>query len=65
MIALDNLDEVIALIRASRSPKEAKAALMERFALTDVQAQAILDMRQKALQRLDRDKLQNEYRELE
>ena len=61
IIALDNLDEVIALIRASRSPKEAKAALMERFALSDVQAQAILDMRLQRLTNLEIEALRKEY----
>ena len=61
MIALDNLDEVIALIRASRSPKEAKAGLMERFALSEVQAQAILDMRLQRLTNLEVAALRKEY----
>ena len=61
MIALDNLDEVIALIRASKSPKEAKAGLMERFALSDVQAQAILDMRLQRLTNLEIEALRKEY----
>ena len=61
MIALDNLDEVIALIRASKSPKEAKAALMERFALSDIQAQAILDMRLQRLTNLEIEALRKEY----
>ncbi len=64
MIALDNLDEVIALIRASKSPKEAKAALMERFSLSDVQAQAILDMRLQRLTNLEILSLRKEYAEL-
>jgi len=61
MIALDNLDEVIALIRASKSPKEAKIGLMERFALSDVQAQAILDMRLQRLTNLEIEALRKEY----
>ena len=61
MIALDNLDEVIALIRASKSPKEAKAGLMERFSLSEVQAQAILDMRLQRLTNLEIEALRKEY----
>ena len=61
MIALDNLDEVIALIRASKSPKEAKAGLMERFALSEIQAQAILDMRLQRLTNLEIVALRKEY----
>ncbi len=61
MIALDNLDEVIALIRASKSPKEAKLGLMERFALSEVQAQAILDMRLQRLTNLEIEALRKEY----
>ena len=63
LIAQDNIDEVIHIIRTSYD--NAKENLMERFGLDDVQAQAILDMRLKALQGLDREKLQNEYDELE
>ena len=63
LIAQDNIDEVIKIIRTSYD--NAKENLMERFGLDDVQAQAILDMRLKALQGLDREKLENEYRELE
>ena len=63
LIAQDNIDEVIRIIRSSYD--NAKENLMERFALDEVQAQAILDMRLKALQGLDRDKLQTEYNELE
>ena len=63
LIAQDNIDEVIRIIRTSYD--NAKENLMQRFALDDVQAQAILDMRLKALQGLDREKLQNEYNELE
>jgi len=63
-IALDNLDEVIALIKASASPAEAKAGLMERFGLSDLQAQAILDMRLHRLTGLERDKIMEELREI-
>ena len=63
LIAQDNIDEVIRIIRSSYD--NAKENLMSRFGLDDVQAQAILDMRLKALQGLDREKLQTEYRELE
>ena len=63
LIAQDNIDEVIRIIRTSYD--DAKENLMQRFGLDDVQAQAILDMRLKALQGLDREKLQNEYHELE
>ena len=63
LIAQDNIDEVIRIIRSSYD--NAKQNLMEHFGLSDVQAQAILDMRLKALQGLDREKLENEYRELE
>ena len=61
MIALDNLDEVIALIRASKSPKEARLGLMERFALSEIQAQAILDMRLQRLTNLEVEALRREY----
>ena len=64
MIALDNLDEVIALIRASKSPKDARVALMERFALTEVQAQAILDMRLQRLTNLEVEALRKEYADI-
>ena len=63
LVAQDNIDEVIHIIRSRYD--DAKEALMTRFSLDDVQAQAILDMRLKALQGLDREKLQNEYEELE
>ena len=63
LIAEDNIDEVIHIIRSSYD--NAKENLMSRFGLDDVQAQAILDMRLKALQGLDREKLQTEYKELE
>ena len=62
LIAQDNIDEVIRIIRSAYD--DAKQRLMERFSLSDVQAQAILDMRLKALQGLDREKLQSEYDEL-
>ena len=64
MIALDNLDEVIALIRASKSPKEARIGLMERFALTEIQAQAILDMRLQRLTNLEVEALRKEYADI-
>ena len=63
LIAQDNIDEVIKIIRSSYD--NAKENLMNRFGLDDIQAQAILDMRLKALQGLDREKLENEYKELE
>jgi len=62
--ALDHLDEVIATIRASATPADAREALMEGFALSEVQAQAILDMRLQRLTGLERDKVVEEYREL-
>ena len=64
LIALDAIDEVIHIIRNSRSTQAAKEGLMERFGLDDVQAQAIVDMRLKALTGLEREKLENEYKEL-
>ncbi len=64
MIAVDNLDEVIALIRASKSPKEAKASLMDRFALSDVQAQAILDLRLQRLTNMELHLIKKEYDEV-
>ncbi|MDO4522456.1 MAG: DNA gyrase subunit A [Eubacteriales bacterium] len=64
LIALDNIDEVIRIIRGSRSTVEAKKSLMERFTLTDVQAQAIVDMRLRALTGLEREKIEAEYAEL-
>lgn len=63
-IALDHIDEVIALIRAAADGKEAKIQLVERFALTEIQAQAILDMRLQRLTGLEREKIENEYAEL-
>ncbi|MBQ7972422.1 MAG: DNA gyrase subunit A [Lachnospiraceae bacterium] len=64
LIALDNIDEVIAIIRGSKDTQEAKNSLMERFALTEIQAQAIVDMRLRALTGLEREKIENEHREL-
>ena len=64
LTALDNIDEVINIIRSSKNTQEAKDRLMERFSLTDVQAQAIVDMRLRALTGLEREKLENEYAEL-
>lgn len=64
LIALDHIDEVIKIIRASKTAQIAKEGLMERFALTDAQAQAIVDMRLRALTGLEREKLENEYKEL-
>jgi DNA gyrase subunit A len=63
-IALDNLDAVIALIRRSQSPDEARAGLMRQFTLTDIQANAILDMRLQRLTQLERAKLVEEYQEV-
>ena len=62
--ALDNIDEVIRIIRGSRSVQIARQELMDRFELTDVQAQAIVDMRLRALTGLEREKLETEYAEL-
>ncbi len=64
MIALDHIDEVIQIIRSSRTTAEAKTRLMERFALSDAQAQAIVDMRLRALTGLEREKLEAEYADL-
>jgi DNA gyrase subunit A len=61
LIALDNLDEVIALIRNSRDPEVARNGLIERFALSEIQARAILDMRLQRLTGLEREKIQKEY----
>ncbi len=63
-IALDNLDEVISTIRASKNPPEAKAALMEKFSLSELQSQAILDMRLQRLTGLERDKILQELEEI-
>ena len=65
LIALDNIDEVIRIIRNSQNVQIAKAELMERFGLSDVQSQAIVDMRLRALTGLEREKLENEFKELE
>ena len=65
LIALDNIDEVIQIIRSSADVATAKATLMERFGLSDAQAQAIVDMRLRALTGLERDKIQQEYNELQ
>ncbi len=64
LIALDNIDEVIAIIRAAASPEEARTKLMERFSLSEIQAKAILDMRLQRLTGLEREKLKEEYAEL-
>ncbi len=64
LIALDNIDEVIKIIRGSRTIAEAKASLMERFALSEIQASSIVDMRLRALTGLAREDLENEYKEL-
>ncbi len=65
LIALDNIDEVIKLIRASQTPAEAKAGLMDRFGLSDKQSQAILDMRLHRLTGLERGKIQAEFDEIQ
>ncbi|MBU0486333.1 MAG: DNA gyrase subunit A [Bacteroidetes bacterium] len=64
LIALDSIDEVIAIIRASKTVEEARNGLIERFQLSDIQARAIVDMRLRALTGLERDKLKDEYDEL-
>lgn len=64
LIAQDNIDEVIKIIRSSQTPQISKERLMERFGLSDVQAQAIIDMRLRALTGLERDKLEAEHQEL-
>lgn len=64
LIALDNLDEVIKLIRNSKNPEEARIGLIENFELTEIQARAILDMRLHRLTGLERDKIKEEYEEL-
>ena len=64
LIALDHIDEVISIIRGSRTTQIAKESLMARFSLSDAQAQAIVDMRLRALTGLEREKLENEYAEL-
>ena len=64
LIALDHIDEVIQIIRSSQTTQNAKERLIERFELSDVQAQAIVDMRLRALTGLEREKLENEHKEL-
>ena len=64
LLALDNIDEVIRIIRGSSNIAAAKASLIERFVFTDVQAQAIVDMRLRALTGLEREKLEQEHAEL-
>jgi DNA gyrase subunit A len=64
LIALDHLDEVIALIRNSKDPEVAKTGLMERFGLSEIQSKAILEMRLQRLTGLEREKIQNEYKEV-
>ena len=64
LIALDNIDEVISIIRGSKNAGEAKEKLSERFGLSDVQSQAIVDMRLRALTGLEREKLESEYADL-
>ena len=64
LIALDNIDEVIQIIRSSQNTQVAKDKLMDRFGLTDVQAQAIVDMRLRTLTGLEREKIENEHKEL-
>ncbi|MDY3251390.1 MAG: DNA gyrase subunit A [Candidatus Choladocola sp.] len=64
LIALDNIDEVIHIIRSSQNTQIAKAGLIERFGLSDAQAQAIVDMRLRTLTGLEREKLENEYKDL-
>lgn len=64
LIALDHIDEVIKIIRGSANVQDAKLQLMERFGLSDAQSQAIVDMRLRALTGLEREKLENEYKEL-
>ncbi len=65
LIALDHIDEVVALIRASQTPEEARNGLISKFALTEVQARAILDMRLQRLTGLEREKLEQEYDDLQ
>ncbi len=64
LIAIDHIDEVISLIRSAQSPAEAKEKLMERFSLSDLQSQAIIEMRLRNLTGLERDKVKDEYNEL-
>ena len=65
LIALDNLDAIIALIRASKTPEEAKLGLMDSFELTEIQAKAILEMRLQKLTGLEREKIKSDYEELQ
>ena len=65
LIAIDNIDEVIKIIRGAANVAEAKEKLIERFSLTEVQAQAIVDMRLRALTGLEKEKLEAEYKELQ
>ncbi|MCR5202261.1 MAG: DNA gyrase subunit A [Lachnospiraceae bacterium] len=65
LVALDNIDEVIKIIRGSKTTADAKEKLMERFKLTDAQTQAIVDMRLRALTGLEREKIETEYAELQ
>ena len=65
LIALDNIDEVISIIRSSKTAAEAKSNLIERFGLSDVQAQSIIDMRLRKLTGLERESTENEYKELQ
>src|SRR5205823_7987830 len=64
LIALDNLDEVIALIRSAADTDAAREALIQRFALSEVQAQAILDLRLRALTALERRRVEDDYKDL-
>ncbi|WP_202146297.1 DNA topoisomerase (ATP-hydrolyzing) subunit A [Helicobacter pylori] len=64
LIALDNIDEIVRLIKTSQSPEEAKNALMERFTLSEIQSKAILEMRLQRLTGLERDKIKEEYQNL-
>ena len=64
LIAIDHLDEVIALIRGSRTPEEARTGLMEQFQLSEIQSKAILDMRLQRLTGMEREKIRNEYEEV-
>ncbi|MFH1936232.1 MAG: DNA gyrase subunit A, partial [Bacteroidota bacterium] len=64
LVALDNLDAIISLIRASQTPEEARTGLMEKFSLTEIQVRAILDMRLQRLTGLEREKIREEYEEL-
>ena len=64
IIASDNIDEVIKIIRGSASPDEARAKLIERFELSEIQARAIVEMRLRQLTGLEQDKLRSEYEEL-